>query len=429
MLRVLAIIFTGIVVSFYYFPFEFSFLPGLNTKMGLAVVGVVLVVLQSVSKREVRAPKNLLIPIIWAVLVSLIGVLSNILNNTPDYVYATYVVSMIVWLSAALVPVVLIKRVHNKVDPFILAQYIAAVCVIQCFLAQIIDSNAEVKHFVDRYILQGQDFLNDVNRIYGIGANLDVAGSRFAAALIMLTYTSCAKQEIGRGALTITIMEFIIITVLGSMIARTTYVGVVISLLYLLLKGNVFAVTLSRDSLKRIASICLAILVALIYFINLYHSNEDMQKMFRFAFEGFFNLVETGEWSIASNERLKTMYVLPDNIHTWIIGDGYFNNPTNVDPYYVGEITGGYYKGTDVGYLRFIFYFGILGLMAFSVYFLKVAHSCIQYFPNYKKLFILILLANYTIWFKVSTDVFLVFALFLCIGNMQDEIPELEEEG
>lgn len=50
------------------------------------------------------------------------------------------------------------------------------------------------------------------------------------------------------------------------------------------------------------------------------------------------------------------MYVFPDNLKTWIIGDGYFNGPEDSDPYYTGEIWDiGYYKGTDVGYLRFIF--------------------------------------------------------------------------
>ena len=62
------------------------------------------------------------------------------------------------------------------------------------------------------------------------------------------------------------------------------------------------------------------------------------------------------------------MYVFPDNIKTWIIGDGYFANPGDTDPYYVGPLGGAFYKSTDVGYLRFIFYFGVLGLFAFVLF-------------------------------------------------------------
>ena len=84
------------------------------------------------------------------------------------------------------------------------------------------------------------------------------------------------------------------------------------------------------------------------------------------------------------------------------------------------EITGGYYKGTDVGYLRFIFYFGLIGLSTFMLFFVKVGQYCIREFPKFKWMFILLLLANFIIWLKVSTDIFLVFALFLCAGSIQN---------
>ena len=65
---------------------------------------------------------------------------------------------------------------------------------------------------------------------------------------------------------------------------------------------------------------------------------------------------------MGSNEILKSMVVFPDSLHTWIIGDGYFNN-SKYDVYYLGDATeAGYYMGTDIGYLRFLFYFGTIGL-------------------------------------------------------------------
>ena len=44
MLRIIAIILTGILTSFYFFPFEFAILPGANTKMIMAGVGLVILV-------------------------------------------------------------------------------------------------------------------------------------------------------------------------------------------------------------------------------------------------------------------------------------------------------------------------------------------------------------------------------------------------
>ena len=109
------------------------------------------------------------------------------------------------------------------------------------------------------------------------------------------------------------------------------------------------------------------------------------------------------------------MYVFPDNIKTWIIGDGYFANPGDTDPYYVGPLGGAFYKSTDVGYLRFIFYFGVIGLFAFILYFFKCAQVCVSRFKREALMFWLILLVNYILWFKVATDIFIVFALFLCV--------------
>lgn len=41
--------------------------------------------------------------------------------------------------------------------------------------------------------------------------------------------------------------------------------------------------------------------------------------------------------------------------------------------------------------------------------------------PKYKMLFFMLLLLNMILWFKVSTDIFLVFAPFLLITEEDDE--------
>ena len=119
------------------------------------------------------------------------------------------------------------------------------------------------------------------------------------------------------------------------------------------------------------------------------------------------------------------MYVYPETLKTWIIGDGYFSNPKS-DPYYTGEIYPGFYKDTDVGYLRFIFYFGVTGLLLFSSFFLQVGRSCIQRIPQHKQLIYLLLVVNFVVWFKVSTDIFLVFALlFFLDEETEDKMQDL----
>ena len=423
MLKYLAIFLTGVVVSLYYFPFEFSFLPGINTKMGLAVVGLVVALYKLIQKKTPGIPKNVFEIFAVAVVVSLIGLTSVVFNNTPDYAYATYFVSMCVWLSAAFVTCSLIKYVHGDLTIERVTIYVTTVCVFQCIMALIIDSNMAVKSFVDAYIMQDQKMLTELERIYGIGASLDVAGVRFSACLILLVYVlNKNKDKMNNMQILSAILAYVVITVVGNMVARTTIVGVGLSLFYAFLTFRANRVSSSFFRLFRVA---LAVLVVVLpCCVYLYNNNLQFHELSRFAFEGFFNYVEDGEWHVDSNERLKTMIVFPDNAKTWIIGDGYFTNPYDTDPTYVGYQPGGFYMGTDIGYLRFTFYFGLIGLIAFSCFFVAVARNCIKKLPEHKMLILFILLLGFVIWLKVATDVFLVFALLLCVADLKEEEGE-----
>ena len=114
------------------------------------------------------------------------------------------------------------------------------------------------------------------------------------------------------------------------------------------------------------------------------------------------------------------MIVFPESLKTWIIGDGYFDNPIFTDPYFVGEVVRGYYMGTDIGYLRFIYYCGLLGLFTFSIFLYRAVVICMNIFPEKKILFIFLLSVNFICWLKVSTDIFLIFALFMMIRPAQE---------
>ena len=429
MWKYIKILFAGIIFSFFYFPVYFKFLPGYNTKTILAAVGLLIVGLQLIGRRESRIPSNIFKISIFAALVSLAGLVSMTYNGTSDSTYARYIISMWVWLSAAYVACVTIQGVHGRINFKLLSNYLIFVCLVQCIISQVIDASPSFKTFVDSYIDQGQDMLAEMNRLYGIGACLDVAGSRFAVALILIAHLLISDEDLSQQSMWLYVSSYILIAVLGSIVARTTYVGAVVGVMYMILAAKPSNWNVSKRGVDIFWTICGLVVIAVPIFVYLYNVNPQMHKMLRFAFEGFFNLVETGEWSIASNEKLKTMYVFPEITKTWIIGDGYFNNPMdNNDPYFLGEVTGGYYMGTDVGYLRFIFYFGLIGLSLFLLFFIKCAQYCTEGFKTDKLLFFSMLIANMVIWLKVSTDIFLVFAVFLCAANMQDEPEQIETD-
>ena len=425
MWKLIKILLAGIAVSCYFFPFEFTFLPGVNTKMAMAGVGLVLYVLDLAKGRAPQINKDGFQIAVIAALVSLCGLASVIINNTNDYTYATYIVSMFVWLGGAYTAVKIVKWLHGFVSVELICNYLIGVCVGQCVLALMIDSIPSFKALVDSYVV-GFDFvdtdrLTRAGRLYGIGAALDVAGTRFSTILVVIAVMlqSLSESRYYKFIL-LYLVAFIFISVVGNMMARTTIVGLVISLSYLILKSGVLSMSLRKDSARVWMYLVGALCVAIPIITYLYSTNQQFYDNIRFGFEGFFSIAETGKWETNSNNILKDMIVFPDNWKTWLIGDGYFDNPTFRDPYYVGAPHGGFYKNTDIGYLRFLFYFGVLGLSTFVVYFCKVAKTCVGRFPRYADMFIMLLSINMIVWLKVSTDIFVVFALFLCIpeGNL-----------
>lgn len=428
MKKYLLILLTGIVTSFFYFPTTLAVLPSsVNTKMVLALIGLFIILFQSISNRSLNVPKDVLWLSVAAGMVSVIGLIAVVYNGTQDYAYATYIVSMWVWLSAAYAVVNLMKYVHGRLDIKQVCKYIIAVCLFQCVIAQIIDVSPTVRYFAQTLMGNDMAWVESVNRLYGIGAELDTAGIRFSISLVMAACLALECKNVNDQLLYV--ISFLLITVLGSMIARTTYIGCVIGLVYLIIYSGIWRLSL-KTSIAKIMGVILVLLIVLIPIcIYLYNTDPRIYKLLRFAFEGFFNLAERGEWSLASNEKLKSMIVFPETLKTWIIGDGYFGNPYNSDPYYVGGYIEGWYMGTDIGYLRFIFYFGIIGLSAFVLFITYSARLCWKAFPDYKLMFVLIYMVGLIVWFKVSTDIFLVFALFICLSVVQQRSSDCQPSG
>lgn len=410
-----------ILTSLYFCPFESALLPSVNTKKALAAFSIVLYFIRAAKLGNARLNQKMIYMSLFGFAVSMSGYISTVINNTSDYTYASYFVSMWVWIGGAYVVVKAMEWAYGNVTIRMVGNFLIAVCVAQCILAQLIDANDTVKDVVDGFMVSTGFMGKHESRLYGIGCALDVAGLKFCTVLLMnaffLVTPKSGHKNIER---CIYMISFIIIAVYGSMIARTTNVGVILAfvlwIMYYFINRN------SKEASSNVAAVFKVFVIALLVFIPilvyLYNTDPAIQYKLRFAFEGFFSLYEKGEWDVGSNRSLEHMFIWPDNIKTWVIGDGYFSTPQD-DYYYLGPIYD-YYMGTDVGYSRFLFYFGILGLVAFSLVFIAAATICSRSYPKYTLLFWMIVLVNFVGWIKVSSDIFLVFALFLCVEGKED---------
>lgn len=424
MLKITEILFTTVFTSCFFFPFNPTFMPIINSKMVVAAVGLVMLIINLAKSQDKSINNSILSLAGYSGLVSIISFVSVTLHETNDYSYASFFMSFFVWTGAAYACLQLMKQVHGHLSVEIICNYLIAVCVFQCIIALCMDYSPSLKNQVDSLIGSTGFMGKTEGRLYGIGCANDVGGSRFAAIIIMIAFLASNRKNTEKGyVLPCYMAALAILVIIGNMISRTTLVGMIIAILYWLYASGIIGRSISSAKQATLWYWIIGILlIAVPTTIHFYNTSPSFNHNIRFAFEGFFSLVEKGYWETNSNNILKDMVVFPDNLHTWLIGDGYMLDPYETDPYYVGKDYHGFYKNTDIGYLRFIFYFGIIGLIAITAYMVKVMLCCMKNLPKYKMLFFMLLLLNMILWFKVSTDIFLVFAPFLLITEEDDEL-------
>lgn len=422
-MRIIQIIFLGILTSFFLFPADFVFLPsGANTKILLALLGILIAVYNATANDRGMVSKPIINLSTYGGLFSLVCFISTVYNETSDFTYATYIVTMWIWAMAAYAVCQIMQSVHGKVTFDLIARYLVGVCVGQCVFALLIDNYPGIKSVVTSIFWIATDFFEQGGRLYGIGCALDPAGIRFSVVLILLANLIVNVKEKVNLQLFLYMFSFAVIVIVGNMIARTTIVGAVMAIAYV-----VFTNFTEHRVDGRVWQWFVGILLIAVPFMTfLYYTNPTVREDLRFAFEGFFSLAEKGHWETHSNNELEKMVRWPEELKTWIIGDGYFVSPWSINPYYTGDDVGAFYKNTDIGYCRFIFYCGTIGLAVFSAFFTKVTMMCADLFPKRKLCLFTILMVNFIVWAKVATDIFLVFALLFF--TEADEEDEEEEE-
>lgn len=189
------------------------------------------------------------------------------------------------------------------------------------------------------------------------------------------------------------------------MIARTTTVGMAMGVGVIILSTGLYRFVITPQSVKIYSIVGIALLIFIPLGVVLYNTDPFFYGQMRFAFEGFFNWVETGTWRTGSTDLLATMWRWPETTKGWIIGTGLF---------------GTFLYGTDIGYCRLILYSGIVGFSVFALFFVYHAYVFINTYRRYRYMFVLLLAMSFIIWYKVSTDLFFFYALLYVFRDEQE---------
>lgn len=394
-----------ILVSFFIFPAAFTFLPAsANSKNLLAVLGVIAYLYDCIRNGKFQLSRRTLFSGFLAVVFSLWCLYSITTNGTNDMHYVTYWSSFLIWMFSAYAVYFFLRISCGEVDLALVTKYFAIVGVAHCALAMMIDNIAPIKRLVDS-IFVGGDYFTSHFRLYSIGCALDPAGCRFSVIQALIAHQIASNKEVRDSSKSLSryLLAFIIITVVGSMISRTTLVGSGLGLAYI-----VFSVLqlrrggyISKEQTRLFLVFLFLLVVVVVFSIGFYRTSNAFRNYLRFGFEAFFNWAETGEFRTDSTDTLiRVMWIWPKDPQTWIIGSGRF---------------GVFEWGTDIGYCNFVLYCGLIGMVIYSLYYLYNHLSLNAKFEHFLPLSLILVALTFIIWAKVATDIFFVDALLFCI--------------
>ena len=404
MIRIISVILLVVVCSLYYFPVTLQVLPSVNSKMVVAAVGLALFGWERVRRKSSSIRKDLFPVLVIGLIFSLSSFFSVVYNSTDDMVYVTYFISMCVWLGGAYCVVYLLRWMYGEVSLHTVFLYLGM---------------PALANFVNTvFVGADPEYFEKNPRLYGIGAGFDTAGIRFSCVLLGLAYMM--KEDVSRAKKNFYILLFLIIGAIGNMISRTTVVGLAVACAYLFLSSvslrriNIF---ITVKGLLWTVGGCAMIVLLYYAGIYMYNTMPGVQAAFDYGFEGFINLVETGRFSTHSSDLLINSIgdILPDNMKTWIIGDGYFADPYNPEAFYMG---------TDLGYVRFFFYCGVTGFIIFLIYFISCTHVLCRRWRNLTLFFISLFVIQLIVWVKIPTDIFCFYALLLLADSQKSPSKE-----
>lgn len=243
---------------------------------------------------------------------------------------STIIVFFILWFDGG-------RDVNYVLDSIVSACSIQTVIILIAFIN--VDFREVVQSFQSREMIARADSYGGIRTLMLSTRVYFTLGASYGFAFILLMKKILFQDKVSM--LDITKAFLLIIGIM--FIARTGFVGVGIGIMYILVKkANV-----SRQLLaKSLFTFIIIINVSIVLFPNLVTSIEEI--VVPFAFEMFMSdKIETD----STNSLLK-MWSVDFDTSTILIGDGRWST-----------LGGAYYGGSDVGYIRNIYYGGFLYML------------------------------------------------------------------
>ena len=382
----------------YLYSIHYRYMP-LNSTALIGIVGILVYIsndyVRSILFRghAVRKVLSLYIPVVIVTLISLLA------NSTGDMRFVKWAITGVFYFFGGATIIYLTKKVYGYIDGVKLVDMMIIAAVFQLSLSLIMWAFPSLSD--ELFTLLQTSSVNEMifekasgMRLIGFGAYF--FGSAVIHGFILIMIAIYYNKVRGTKSL-IWMMSFIYIFIIGLMMARSIIFGAILALIIFLVRAYK-----SKKLLISTSKVVFAVFFALLISLTLSSSVINrFQTVIEFGFELFINERETGHLRVKSMNSLDNMYIYPDNIKTWVIGDGKWD-----------KSNGGYYKDTDVGVCRMIFYFGLIGLFAYLIFNIRLLKTICRR-NSWGTLPIIIFLAYISILnYKGFTDIFLLVIPF-----------------
>lgn len=412
----LAFKFTALLCLFLYlFPFQFKVLPLSNTRI-LQIIGAIGLLIYILYKKKIHT--KILTFNYYGIIILIIGIFSTIIvNESNQFNFAlTKGLYIVLYSCSAFLIVSLLKKSNKNFTPIKALEAIIYVTIFQAIISLLFFCFPNILELYNSLIIIDDNYLQKTEelnsfRLVGIGSvQFANAAVHYGIALWILILSYISKDSYFYNKSWALYIISPLFCICGILSARTFFVILILTIIYIYY-------LLGYSHVKKAINIILKISIPLILIgigILAYMIANDLDFIIEWALELFINMSDGGKLESASTNELKDMYVWPSSLKTWVCGDGMSQNAS-----------GGFYMDSDVGYIRSLYYWGIIGsIIYYSIQF-KYVSILRKSFHDYK---IIQLINIILIWFFIyslkefwAVEPYWVLLLFIALFSNQSK--------
>lgn len=401
-----------------YYALGFKFLP-FTTRVGLGLCGLILLMFELIktiqNKNDFYINKKIIPMCVLFLLMALTTIISINYNGTNDLDFIVYPTTPILMLFSAYFIMHYFKKFYGDRLSFpIIAYYLIVIVVVQLIISISMYVSPAFQSLLFGLLKPGAYVsareTESSGRLLGFGSNfmnLAVANC-FALILISVLLKNATYFKIPTFYKNFLAFFFIFLSVLGLMQARTTMMGCLLGIGYMLFSSFKITYDNFKNGIFKLLIISTTAMGLILLLVVLFPEFlEGKMHTLNYGFELFNNYSKSGKLTTGSSAMLEDMYAIwPKTNKTWLIGDGRFFNIPN-------DSGSGFYMNTDIGYARLIFYLGIIGAILYYAFeFEMIAQAFFPISKIGKSAGICMLFIIYIINGKSFTEVTTYIALF-----------------